>query len=128
MYSALILAPSAGDNGMFYGRDFMDINLRAELVVLLACERGLGKQTGGELTWVLFVAGAPGSIVSQWSHRDDSSAKLMLAFYEMLNSPGTIGAPPGKAKALQQAQLSLLRTDGYSLPTTAAFVLVDDWH
>jgi CHAT domain-containing protein len=118
---------------MLYGRDLLDMSLRAELIVLSACETGLGQQVRGEgivgMTWALFVAGAPASVVSQWSHRDDSSLKLMLAFYDGLSAPPRGGAaPPGKAKALQQAQLSLLRSAEYSHPYYwAAFVLVGDW-
>lgn len=132
MYSALVLAPGAGDDGMLYARDFTDMSMRAELIVLSACQSGLGKETGGEgvlgLTWSMFVAGAPGSVVSQWSHRDDSSAKLMLAFYEALNPRDASVAAPGKARALQRAQLSLLRSETYSHPFYwAAFVLMGDW-
>ena len=87
----------------------MALDLRAELVVLSACETARGRVAPGEgligLSWALFVAGSPASIVSQWKVESASTAELMQQFHRRWR-----GAPRlSKAEALQQAALPLLR-------------------
>jgi CHAT domain-containing protein len=49
----------------------MQLNLNAEIAVLSACETGRGKLGEGEgvisLSWAVFVAGVPTTVVSQWN-------------------------------------------------------------
>jgi CHAT domain-containing protein len=108
LYSAVVLAQADGrDEGLLYARDLLEEELSAELVVLSACETGLGRNTSGEgllgMTWAWFVAGVPSTVASQWSVADDSTARLMRVFYTELKA----GVP--KAEALRRAQLSLLK-------------------
>jgi CHAT domain-containing protein/tetratricopeptide (TPR) repeat protein len=135
MYSAIALAERPGrDDGLLHARELLDLDLQAELVVLSACQTALGQRVSGEgilgLTWALFVAGAPSSVVSLWLVDDDSTRALMTDFYRRLTAAGEAQAAASKAEALRQAQLRLLKgKDGlYQHPFYwAPFVLVGDW-
>jgi CHAT domain-containing protein/Tfp pilus assembly protein PilF len=133
MYSAIVLGKSGNDDGMLHARDFFDLKVKAELVVLAACETGLGQMAEGEgivgLSWALFVAGTPSSMVTQWKVRDDSMNILMLEFYRQLRVSGTNGKRTiSKAEALRKAQLSVMKQNGYQHPYYwAPVVLIGDW-
>lgn len=133
LYSALALTPSEGSDGLLEARELMELDLKAEMVVLSACETGLGKQVRGEgvlgLTWALFVAGTPSSVVTHWQVEDASTGALMQAFYRGLLQPPVKGAAPlSKAQALRTAQLQLLKSKRQGHPYYwAPFVLVGDW-
>jgi CHAT domain-containing protein len=132
LYSALALTRSDADDGLLEAREVLALDLRADLVVLSACETGLGKGVGGEgvlgLTWAFFVAGAPATVVSQWQVEDTSTGALMRAFYAGFLKPAK-GAPAlPRAGALRAAQLRLLRDGAHGHPYYwAPFVLVGDW-
>ena len=109
LYSSVALSPDQTDpDGRLYARDLMNLNLQADLVVLSACETALGQEVRGEgvlgLTWALFVAGAPASVVTQWSVDDAATSALMQKFYAELQ---TNKSP---ATALRNAQLALLKS------------------
>ena len=80
------------------------------------------------LTWGLFVAGVPTSVVSQWKVRSDSTAELMVGFHTQLKkrlarSSGGISA----AEALRDAALKLKGDSRYRHPFHwAGFVVVGD--
>ena len=102
-----------------------------ELVVLSACESGLGTARGGEgmigLRRSFRIAGARSVISSLWKVNDEATAELMKAFYQNLWVKGL-----GKMEALRTAQLSMLeknrRVHKRPLPATwGAFVLDGDW-
>lgn len=82
---------------------------RSRLVTLFGCETGTGPQAEGETPWGLIPAflnaGAPAVIVSLLPADDAATTNLAARFYELLSSGST-----SKAGALQQAQLSLLRS------------------
>jgi CHAT domain-containing protein len=128
LFSALAVAPEGdGDDGRLYAHDVLDLDLRADLVVLSACESGLGREYASEgvlgLAWAFLAAGAPSAVVSQWSVADESTSRLMQKFHERLWA-----APaPGKAEALRQAQLALLKDRASRHPFFwAPFALVGD--
>jgi hypothetical protein len=83
--------------------------LDADLVVLSACETGLGRQAGGEgllgFVQALVQARARSVLVSLWPVDDAATALLMTRFYENLlgKRPG-LEAPLGKAEALAEAK------------------------
>ena len=129
MYSAIALTKSPTDDGRLYAQELTEMDLRADLVTLSACQTARGQQISGEgvlgLTWALFVAGTPSSVVSQWSVSDSSTGALMIAFYEALHDTATRS---DKAVSLQKAELQLLHDGKHSHPYYwAPFVLVGDW-
>ena len=99
-----------GDGERISLRDIQNWSLtNVDLVVLSACETGLGGRLGnGEeilgFGYVMQSAGARASIASLWSIDDGGTQLLMNAFYELLQEKHL-----SKAQALQQAQLKLIR-------------------
>lgn len=122
--SGLLLAPApaAQEDGLLQIAEVLELKLQAELVVLSACETGLGKTLSGEgvlgLTRAFLSAGARSVAVSLWQVGDAATAELMVDFYRQVNRL------PDKAEALRQAKLSLLAKGRYAHPYYwAAFVL-----
>lgn len=95
---------------LLYAKDLYQFRLAAELVVLSACEAGSGKLLRGEgiigLVRAFTYAGAKSMVASLWVANDQSTAKLMLAFYHGLQQ----GHP--KDVALQKARTQLLDWEG----------------
>jgi CHAT domain-containing protein len=125
LYSALALAAAPGDDGLLYAHDLLGVKLQAEMVVLSACRTAEGQRVSGEgvlgLAWSLFAAGAPCCVATQWAVADASTGALMAEFYARLAR----GA--GKAEALRQAQLALLKDRKTRHPLFwAPFVLIGD--
>jgi len=112
--SALVLTipegfPEDRDNGLLQVWEiFEKVRLNADLVVLSACDTGLGAEQGGEgligLTRAFQYAGARSVIASLWSVRDQATSELMIRFYKHLRA----GLP--KDEALRQAQVELIRS------------------
>jgi CHAT domain-containing protein/tetratricopeptide (TPR) repeat protein len=129
MYSQLVLAQSGvgpNEDGLLEAWEIMKLDLGAHLVVLSACETGRGRVGAGEgvigLTWALFVAGSPTTVVSQWKVESASTTKLMLHFHRNLKK-----SQVSTAKALQDAALMMLRSADYRHPFYwAGFVVVGD--
>ncbi len=128
MNSRVWLTPgnSDEDEGWVAAKEIMQMNLHADLVILSACETGLGRIGTGEgmigLTWAFMNAGAAATVVSQWEVRDDSTADLMIAFHRNLRKAKL---PPTKSEALRQAALEVMKNDKYRHPFYwASFVLV----
>ncbi len=120
------------DNGLLTAEEvtFLDLS-GCDLVVLSACETGLGRAEAGEgmlgLRRSFRLAGARTVVSSLWQVRDDSTQELMERFYENLWLKKM-----GKLEALRQAQLWMLEEnregDGKGLPSTwGAFVLDGEW-
>jgi CHAT domain-containing protein len=115
-------------DGFVRTHDIYNLKLPAELVVLSACETGLGKDVKGEgiegLTRAFMYAGARRVIVSLWSVNDKATASLMQRLYTgMLRS----GKTP--AAALRAAQIELLRTRQWQSPYFwAPFVMQGEWN
>ncbi|MFN0112670.1 MAG: CHAT domain-containing protein [Blastocatellia bacterium] len=115
-------------NGYLLAPEIYNLKLPAtELVVLSACQTGLGKEVRGEgivgLTRGFMYAGAPRVIVSSWSVNDRSTADLMKSFYSSL-----LGKGERPAAALRAAQLELLKQKQWQAPYYwAAFSLQGEW-
>jgi len=62
------------------------------------------------MTWATFVGGAPACVATRWQVDDKATAQLVRGFYENLIKGMS------KAKALQQAQLNLLKHKTYHRP------------
>jgi CHAT domain-containing protein/Flp pilus assembly protein TadD len=127
MYSNLVLTQGdAGEDGLLEAWELMNLDLRADLVVLSACETARGRVGAGEgvigLSWALFVAGSPTTVVSQWKVASASTAQLMLEFHKNLN-PAPSRAR--KAGALRAAAMKLMKTTEYRHPLHwAGFIIV----
>lgn len=132
LYSHLLLAQEPGDSGedgLLEAHEIMEMDLQAELVVLSACQTAGGRVGAGEgvigMTWALFVAGSPTTVVSQWKVDTRSTSKLMVEFHSNLQQQRQRSAVIRKSEALRQAILTLLKSEEYELPYYwAPFVLV----
>jgi tetratricopeptide (TPR) repeat protein len=114
MSSALILGPSDGTETASDGRITAEQilstwTLDADLVVLSACETGVGKRAGGEgylgFAQALFIKGARSLVLSEWPVSDAATSLLMVRFYQNLlgKRPG-LSRPMPKAEALDEAK------------------------
>ncbi len=127
----LILAKEGDEDGILYSGEIYNMELNAELVVLSACETGLGKITKGEgmigLTRSLLYAGAQNLIVSLWKVADASTSQMMIDFYEHLLNPSAEHQIKGVnfGNPLRQAKLQLISQGKYAAPYYwSPFVLV----
>jgi CHAT domain-containing protein len=131
MYSHLVLAQGdKNEDGLLEAWELMQMDLHADLAVLSACETARGRYGAGEgvigLTWALFVAGVPSTVVSQWKVESASARDLMLNFHRQLQAPAA-KAKVTKAETLRQAALKVMKNPGTSHPFYwAGFVLVGD--
>jgi CHAT domain-containing protein len=127
--SFVALAPDAQHDGLLTVGEILDdpaLALAAELVVLSACQTGLGdlKQAEGTvgLQRALLARGARSVLVSLWSVSDEVTAALMRAFYDHWLEDADA---PSKAEALRRAQEDIRTTGGWEHPRFwAAFQLV----
>ncbi|NJN22630.1 MAG: CHAT domain-containing protein [Leptolyngbya sp. RL_3_1] len=98
-----------------------------QLVVLSACETGLGEVTTGEgvygLRRAMTIAGAETLVMSLWQVDDQATQEAMTAYYRYLL------AGAGRSAALRQVQLDFIhRHDRYSHPYFwAAFIVSGNW-
>ncbi|WP_250847104.1 CHAT domain-containing protein [Aquisphaera insulae] len=144
--------PAAAD-GILTAEEVASLNLRAtDLVVLSACETGLGDVGGGEgvfgLQRAFHLAGVRTTVASLWKVDDVATRALMVEFYRNLWHKKL-----GRLEALRQAQIAMLhrydahrgslseavpspettahgqdrKTDRPHLGLWAAFVLNGDW-
>lgn len=94
-------------DGFLQASEIFDLKLDSDLVVLSACETGLGKVIKGEgmvgLTRAFLYAGSPSIVVSLWTVADESTSMLMIYFYDFLNQ----GLE--KSEALRRAKLALMK-------------------
>lgn len=108
--SFLALTPSAPGDGRLTVRDIFAMNLHADLVVLSACNTGLGKVNGDGvigLSRAFMYAGTPSAVVSLWRVADITAHPEMEAFYRALTAEGGTKAA-AKAAALRAAQLEII--------------------
>ncbi|NEQ37224.1 MAG: tetratricopeptide repeat protein [Okeania sp. SIO3I5] len=102
-----------------------NLNLPAELIVLSACETGLGKNVSGEglvgLTRGLMYAGGERVMVSLWTVNDEGTSELMVKFYQKMWEEKL-----SPAAALRAAQLEMWN-DGEVAFLWSPFVLQGEW-
>jgi CHAT domain-containing protein len=93
-------------NGFFSLSDIYNLDLHADLVVLSACETGLGKEIQGEglvgIARGFMYAGASRVVASLWKVDDAATAELMKLFYR-----GMLKDRLSPAAALQRAQMEM---------------------
>jgi CHAT domain-containing protein len=115
-----------GADGFLRTDEVYNLKLGSPLVMLSACETGLGREQRGEgvmgLARAFIYAGAPTVGVTLWSVADQPTAALMSDFYRNFLAAQTPSA------AMHAARLSLLANRETSAPYFwAPFVLVGDW-
>jgi len=134
LYSYIVLASGGDSNedGLLEAWELMKMDLKAEMVVLSACDTARGRVGAGEgmigMTWALFVAGVPTTIASQWQVPSESTTKLMLGFHKNLVSGGSRDRKISKAEAWRQAVLVMMNDPRYRTKPYywAGFVVVGD--
>jgi CHAT domain-containing protein/Tfp pilus assembly protein PilF len=110
--SNLRFTPSERNDGKLTVNEIFDMEIKANLVTLSACETALVKGETGDfpqgddlvgLSRAFIHAGAPSVVASLWKVSDDSTVQLMRNFYQnMRNMP--------KAEALRKAQMDLMKS------------------
>lgn len=108
--SNLRFTPSEKDDGRLRVNEIFDMEIKASLVTLSACETALVRGEAGNfpqgddlvgLSRAFIHAGAPSVVASLWDVSDDSTVELMKAFYRNLKTMS-------KSEALRNAQLDLM--------------------
>ena len=125
-------------NGFIYPQDLADLmqvrdstkQSDIELLVLSACQTAAGDNRAAlGMAGIAVRSGARSTLATLWNIADDSTAKLMVKFYEELNNSS--GNQVEKAEALRLAQKWLLdgeEGEKYQDPFYwAPFVLVGNW-
>jgi len=105
-YSFLAFGDST-DEALLFLRELYNLRIGADLVVLSACETGIGILRRGEglmsLARAFSYAGAKSIVTTLWAVSDEKTARLMWSFYNYMNE----GLP--KDEALRQAKRDLIR-------------------
>lgn len=119
---------SGREDGVLTALEASALNLSGtQLVVLSACETGLGAIANGDgvygLRRAFAIAGAESQLMSLWQVSDFGTQSLMAQYYEKLT------AGMGRSEALHSAQLGMIRAGGqYSHPFYwSAFILAGNW-
>ncbi len=130
LYSKLVFAPEDDSvyDGFLHAYEIYNMRLPANLVVLSACNTGVGKLEKGEgimsLSRAFFYAGVKSLLMSLWKVSDESTSELMVSFYEGLK------AGEDKDLALQQAKVTYIQNQEIAMKSHpyfwAGFVLKGD--
>ena len=114
----LAITNKSKDDGILYSGDIYNLKLNAELVVLSACETGLGKISKGEgiigLSRAFLFSGASNLIVSLWKVSDFSTSELMIEFYK--NILGKKDVNHSYSSDLRSAKLKLIGNKEFAKP------------
>ena len=98
----------AVDDGLVTALEVQEMSIPADLIVLSACETGVGVTVNGEgvfgLQRAFHMAGARHVVASLWAVEDRATARFFTKFYELL---WTQQLPP--EAALRAAQIWMLR-------------------
>lgn len=111
------------EDGLLQVYEIFNLELGADLVVLSACETGLGRNVRGEglvgVARALLYAGASNIVVSLWQVADASTSDLMIRFYQHLGDAGD------KAEALRLSKMEMIRERRFEHPYYwAPFILI----
>jgi CHAT domain-containing protein len=121
------LRQSRNEDGVLTALEAAGLDLwGTKLVVLSACETGVGAVQNGEgvygLRRALVMAGAESQVMSLWKVADEATRDLMVAYYKRLLSG------EGRAEALRQVQLTMLASADRSHPFYwASFIPSGQW-
>ncbi|MBX3300426.1 MAG: CHAT domain-containing protein [Acidobacteria bacterium] len=112
--------------GMLRLNDVYDLDLKADTVILSACETGRGKAFRGDgivgMNTAFLQSGARSVVSTLWKVDDNATGRLMRAFYAELS-----GEKRTAAASLRQAQITMIDDPLTSSPVYwAAFVINGD--
>lgn len=115
-------------DGFLSVSEIFNLKLPAELVVLSACQTGLGKEVKGEgmigMTRAFMYAGALRMVVSLWSVDDRATSAMMARFYKKMLR----GQKQPPSAALRAAQLAMWKETGWKAPYYwAGFIFQGEW-
>jgi CHAT domain-containing protein/tetratricopeptide (TPR) repeat protein len=115
-------------DGFLHLHEIYNLKLPADLVVLSACQTGLGKEIKGEgligLTRGFMYAGAKRVVASLWKIDDRATAMLMKRFYQAMLGAGR----RSPSEALREAQIEMWKKGNWNHPYYwAAFELQGEW-
>ncbi|MGD1714996.1 CHAT domain-containing protein, partial [Dapis sp. BLCC M172] len=113
--------------GFLQLNDIFNLEMPAELVVLSACETGVGEEIRGEglvsLTRGFMYAGAKRVVVSLWSVEDNSTSELMQNYYRKILEKGK-----NPVESMRETQLEMLSSENWNSPYYwAPFVVQGEW-
>ena len=125
---SMVDARGRPQNGFLDIQHIYKLKLPAEMVVLSACETGLGKEIDGEglvgLTQGFMYAGASRVVASLWRVSDIATAQLMGRFYKAMQRDGM-----RPAEALRQAQIGMWKQKRWAAPYYwAGFQIQGEWN
>jgi CHAT domain-containing protein len=118
---------SSGEDGVLTALEVTGLDLRGtQLVVLSACETGVGEVRNGDgvygLRRALVIAGSESQVMSLWKVDDEATRDLMVEFYEALVDE------EGRSAALRKVQREMASSDERSHPYYwAAFIASGRW-
>ncbi|MBD2429177.1 tetratricopeptide repeat protein [Phormidium sp. FACHB-1136] len=118
---------SAGEDGVLTALEATGLNLRGtRLVVMSACETGVGQVANGEgvygLRRAFVMAGAESQLMSLWKVDDLGTAELMQRYYQRLQNG------KGRSESLRQVQLEFMANPTYQHPYYwASFIFSGEW-
>jgi CHAT domain-containing protein len=118
---------SGDEDGVLTAMEAAALNLwGTKLVVLSACETGVGDVANGEgvfgLRRAFVIAGAESQVLSLWKVDDEGTKDLMVNYYRRLLQN------EGRFSALREIQLEMLRSEKYQHPYYwASFIPSGDW-
>lgn len=124
---ANLRAAPDGEDGILTALEVAHLDLvGTQLVVLSACETGIGEVHNGEgvygLRRALVIAGARSQVMSLWQVDDVATSDLMVRYYKDLRGG------KGRSDALRRSQRRMLRAKKTAHPYYwAAFVPSGDW-
>ena len=124
---SLVDEAGAPQSGFLRAHELYNLKLPVEMIVLSACQTGLGKEIRGEglvgLTRGFMYAGAARVVVSLWSVDDEATSDLMGRFYKGMLKDGL-----RPAAAIRNAQVEVWKQAKWRAPYFwAAFVLQGEW-
>jgi CHAT domain-containing protein len=115
------------DDGVLTALEVAGLNLRGtQLVVLSACETGLGDVKTGDgvygLRRALVIAGSQTQLLSLWQVDDGGTKDLMAKYYQKIKDK------KGRHAALRETQLEFLKNPKYQHPYYwASFIPSGNW-
>jgi CHAT domain-containing protein len=123
--SAIVLDPHTKTNntdGYITASEWPSYNLQSDLMVLSACQTGVGKVMRGEgvmgLPYAFYVAGNKNTLLTLWSVLDDSTAEFTTRFFKKLKNG------QGQIEALTATKREFLASEKYKRPLYwGAFVM-----